>query len=1404
MNCRRLLVPKATAVALAIGAMAPAVAEEKAQAADSNGAEVWPAAGGLRTVPDPLRPWADWAMYGHEAERCPFLNGDTGVRNCVWPSSLELTLDDRGGKFSQHFRVEAEGFAVLPGSDKRWPQEVRVDGKPAALIVDQGSPAVLLAPGDHQATGLFVWDSLPESLPVPRSTGLLSITLRGTKVAFPQREEDGRIWLQRRSEANEERALDVAVYRRVDDNVPLMLTTRMDLRVAGKAREEVLGKPLPKDFVPMALTGSLPARLDVDGNLRVQLRPGKFSIELTARHEGPATSLTPGNASGLWPADELWVFDAHPGLRQVVVEGVAAVDPQQTTLPPDWKRLPAYRIKRGETMKLTERQRGDADPAPDRLTLERTVWLDFDGKGYSVLDEMSGTLSRSWRLSVSPPTDLGRVSVGGQDVLITRAEPNGPAGVEVRQGNLQLTAESRVEGTGTVIPSTSWAHPFQQVSASLNLPPGWRLLAASGADDVPGSWVRRWTLLDLFLLLITALAVARVHGRIAAAVAFATLLLTIPEGDAPKWSWLPVLAFAALAQVLPQGRVRGLTRLCRVVALAALAVIGLMFAVEHIRLGMYPSLAGGTIEGDRWAGKADLLKEAESEMAESGGSSSGFMALSRNAKAQVSQQKMGWSGQLYNYENQNQAAVQTGRGLPRWRWETQALRWSGPVDPGQQVQLVLLPPQANRALAFIRVILIGLLFSVLLGTPGDVWPGALRRTFAAWLRRNEKPAPGPDPLSKRWRTAQPDGAHVSAGKVPLAALLAVVALAFPIAARGQTPIPDEETLARLRDRMLHPPSCFPNCASLSRLMVEVSSTRMSGRMEASAAAATAVPLPGGLSAWTPNRVLVDQKPAALLRDEQGVLWMEVPPGTHDVLFDGPLPSQERVVLALPLRPARVEVKAEGWSVDGVHEDGLPDDSLQFTRVARRPEEPAEAAQAQTLPPFMQVERTLLLGLNWEMDSRVARLTPSGAATLVEVPLLPGESVTTAEVRVVNGKALVNLAAQASEVRWHSVLARQNSIHLKAAGGLPFVETWRLVVSPDWHATWSGIPPIHLDATAERVPEWRPWPGESVQIDVRVPEAVPGQTLTIERSDLTIRPGLRSSDATLDLDLRSSRGGEHLVILPTGAELERVSINGTVLPLRLEGRKLALPLSPGTQKIQIGFRDSAGIATHFDAPTVDVGAASVNASVNIDMPAQRWILFAGGAPVGPAVLFWSLLVALFLAAIGLGQLRLTPLRVWDWALLAIGLTQIPILAAAVPVAWLLLLGWRRGDTGTGRFVFNSRQILLALMTAVALAILFFAIREGLLGIPDMQVAGNGSSERQLRWFQDRSGAVLPVPWVISVPLLVYRGVMLAWALWLAAALVRWLRWGWTCFAAGGTWKRPPRVAAPTPATPSAGP
>ena len=72
------------------------------------------------------------------------------------------------------------------------------------------------------------------------------------------------------------------------------------------------------------------------------------------------------------------------------------------------------------------------------------------------------------------------------------------------------------------------------------------------------------------------------------------------------------------------------------------------------------------------------------------------------------------------------------------------------------------------------------------------------------------------------------------------------------------------------------------------------------------------------------------------------------------------------------------------------------------------------------------------------------------------------------------------------------------------------------------------------------------------------------------------------------------------------------------------------------------------------------------------------------------------------------------------------------------------------------------------TVTAATVLAVSVGRGLLGRPDMMIAGNGSWAESLTWFSDRLDGPLPQPWVVSVPLLAYRLVMLAWSLWLALA------------------------------------
>jgi hypothetical protein len=98
-----------------------------------------------------------------------------------------------------------------------------------------------------------------------------------------------------------------------------------------------------------------------------------------------------------------------------------------------------------------------------------------------------------------------------------------------------------------------------------------------------------------------------------------------------------------------------------------------------------------------------------------------------------------------------------------------------------------------------------------------------------------------------------------------------------------------------------------------------------------------------------------------------------------------------------------------------------------------------------------------------------------------------------------------------------------------------------------------------------------------------------------------------------------------------------------------------------------------------------------------------------------------------------------------------------------------------------------QVVIAGMTVVALASVVMALPAGLLGTPDMHVAGHNSYGNVLNWFADGSESILPIVSIITLPLWVYKVLILIWALWLSFALLRWLPWVWQCFSSDGFWR-----------------
>ena len=1192
-------------------------------------------------VPEPLKPWINWVLQDNPERACPFLYNSYEQKRCSWPTQLSLDLMPAKGVFSIGWNVYKDSWVGLPGDDRHWPLNVTVNGKPALVMDRNGIPSIKLAagrdlPAKYQINGEFLWDTLPDNMTIPGDTGLIGLTVNGLNIPSPTI-KDGQLWLKNSDSGqdtpeNSQNNLAVQVFRKIIDEVPLQVLTRLALDVSGEQREVKLAFPLLDGFIPLHIQSPLPARLEPDGSVTVQARPGRWQIDILARStKDPGTipfpallaPQPPGSQAPTWerwPESEIWVFEAHPELRVVEIEQLSAIDASLSNLPDDWKNLPAYKINPGQAMGFKVIRRGDPEPEPNQLTINRKLWLDFDGKGYTVNDRINGKMTNGWRLNALPTMHLGKVTLDGDNQLITQQPGTDKQGVEVRKGQISLDADSRITGDIDSLSAVGWEQRFHKANAELNLPPGWRLLATRGVDNVPDSWISRWTLLDLFMVLITALATAKLWNRYWGTLALVTLVIIWHEPGAPQYMWLNILAATALLGVLPKGRfykvVRGYLNVCRL----ALVVIALPFMVSQVRMGVYPQLeyAVQPVQLDQRVMPVSAPMIAMNAARQQLQSARSKAEYDRAMPEQAASGVYDGSSVVTLERIDPKAKVQTGPGLPQWQWRKVYLSWNGSVDAGQQLDLWYLSPRMTMLLNFLRVVLVAIL--------------ALLMFCVA-----EKLVPKLKLVSK----------------APLLLWFLVLPLLSMPSPKAYADYPSEALLTELKNRLqeVEIPDCLPGCAQISQMHLAITDKTIEITLQIDAQESVMLPLPSEYNQWFPNQVFDNGQVAQALHRANNNLWINLGKGKHQVILKGLTPSLSQFTLPLPLKSKRVTVEKSGWDVVGLQENGWSDDQLQFSRSQQsRVDKTKSTLESGVLPPFVRVERTLAIGLDWHVITRIIRISPADAAVVLSVPLLKGESVTSPGIRVKDNAVDVNMAAQQTGMQWESTLEKSEKIELTAPQTQQWIEVWKVDVSPIWHLTPSGIAMIHLNDDGEWLPEWHPWPDEKITLQITRPIAVKGQNLTIDSSSLSIKAGQRTQDAELKISLRSSQGGQHTLTLPEKAVLQSVSIAGQTQPIRQQGRKLTLPINPGKQEALISWQETKAIAATTTTPLLDLGQDSVNTNLSISLGQNRWVLFVMGPSMGPAVLFWGVLVVIFMLSLGLGKVSLTPLKPRHWFLL----------------------------------------------------------------------------------------------------------------------------------------------------------
>lgn len=1326
-------------------------------------------------VPAPLLPWVPWVLEQRGDAVCPKL-GETAA--CVWPGRLELELAESGGRFRMGVLVDQHARVPLPGGEQQWPQDVTVDGKAAAVMQESApgvppAPVALLAPGTHTLEGRFVWHRQPETLLVPARIALLELTVKGQRVAQPRRDAE-RVWLKGEQAAAEEpESLTLELFRKLEDQVPFSVETLLSLQVSGRSRELRLPTALLGGSLPIELVSQLPARIEPNGELLLQVYPGRHELRLTALYPRPPERLSAPRHAPPGPKQEIWVFVPHTEQRQTELSGGSSVDPQRTNLPESWRGFAAYQLGAGTELTFQSLRRGQPQPQPNRLSLERELWLDLDGQGYTVRDRLSGTMDRSWRLDLLQG-ELGHAAVSGVDQLITVHPASSARGVELRQGNVELSAEWRLSDARGTLPAVAWSEDMEQLGTSLHLPPGWQLLGVSGADSVWQSWLERWDLFALFFVLVVAVAVAKLERWAWGALALGGLLLAHGEPHAPRFVWVVILLCIALLEGLPAGRFRQLIRALGLATSLVLLGIVLSFGVTQIRAALYPQVSDAghmfdvpdmdlaTREVQEESAAPAMAPVAPPKRGEgvAGGLTQKSGVLPGAAYGSIAQELAQEPARNTLLEQDPNAQIQTGPGVPSWSWRTWRLGWSGPVEHTHSLTLYLLSPGVMAALSLLRLVLIGLL---------TFW--ALRRVWQGFRR-------------------PPAG-----GAVAVAAGLALLLGSVLTAAPAQADIPTPELLEQLKARIEPPLACDGVCLQVPRLSLEARDGELRVAVEAHASRRAALQLPGPVARWLPSHIELDGRAAsALLLGDDGYLYVRLDPGVHRVSARGPIAGRQLTLD--PGTPARwVTVDAPGWEVSGLSESGQIDGSLGFVRPlpADGASDPSDEAPS-VLPSWSQLLRTFDLGVSWNVSTELRRVSPAGSLIVARVPLLPGERVTSAEVPVENGMATLRLAGDADSVRFESVLEPRPELALKAVEAGGYSERWVLRCSPIYRCQAEGLAPIQHVDSGRWQPVFAPWPGETLRLGVARPAAATGQTATIDSARLTLRPGVRLLRAELSATLRSSTQSRYALQLPDGSEVDQLNVDGKSEPIRQTGSQLELVLEPGQHALHVGWQEPGGLTALFRTPAVTLGTELSNAEVSVHLPDDRWLLAVGGPSWGPAILFWGHLLLILLLAPLLARVPRSPLRTWQWALLALGLTQVPLPVAGLVFGWFFAIAFQDRERPERPLWFNARQLLLLGFTLVFLTCLFAAVYDSLLNTPNMEVAGANSSERLLRWYVDRSPGTLPQAWVLTVSLWVWRGVMLLWALWLAHSLVGWLQWAWRLFSAQGVWRPRKRESA----------
>jgi hypothetical protein len=1318
---------------------------------------------GEPAIPEALKDWIPWVLDGQEYVQCPFINQSVFAKEyahiCAFPSALKLDVSPKQATFAITWQVLEESWLFLPGSSEYWPQGVTANGKLSQVLNYQERPALRLEKGTYTINGTFLWDSMPSTLTVPEVYALVDLKLGSQAVPFAKRRGEA-LWLNEQNEQNEQAdTLDFSVKRKVQDGSYVFIETLIELDISGKTREEKLGLVLPPGFTLGDIHGDLAAFVDASGTLIATVRPGNWQLRVYAYATADNLVWQRPEKQGVWPEQEVWAFASAEKYRTGKLIGAAMTDANIADMPKDWSHLPVYLLNATDKLEYVISHRGKPLQLENQLYLERDLWLSFDSTEFTFSDQLTGSMIDHWRLSMHAPYLLQSADDQDGSVLITSLG-EGERGIENRYPQVNIRARGKL-ASGSDLLVGAWEENFERVTTHLNLPPGHSLFAAFGADEVSSSWLSNWSIWSSFVVLLSAIFAARVLNPICGILSALLLLAIYQEPGAPIVLIMNLLIAVGIVKYQPFPKLLPLVKTYFTVSLLTAIVAILYFSATQIRTVIYPQLEVRNYnvqhyEYDHYDNSS--VRRAPDEPTE-------VKTLRSEMQKTIMQDELetvSVSGSrvrqadTFKERYESDAVVQAGEGIPSWNWQQYVLSWNSPVTATQGLELWILD---RVSYSIIKVL--GVIIAIL------------------WLLY-------------LWRSQGPGVLNLLGLKKTAPVVLALLLLPTYSPDGRANAFPDQALLNELQGRLLEAPACAPQCASLSSIKIVAEADSFTFQANYDAAYDTAVALPRS-DFWRPQRVTLNGKPQTLLAAHKGWIYIAIPSGSNRLILEGTIVPVDSLQIQFK-DPAKFITVADSseWKVSGLKGHAMLGDRLTFSATAQKKENTSSTSSRYELAHFVQVNRSISLDQNWRVNTEVRRISPRLGAINVRIPLIDGEKVISAGIEPKDAFIEVTIPQGQSRVVWESTLDKQQNLTLTSSSQGQWVEHWQLVSSPSWHFKPSGLPMILQEQANDDYFSYSfyPYAGETLSVAVSKPPAVDGSVIAIDKLNATLQQGERTSTFVLSFNYRSTRGGEHLIDLPDDYELKEVKSDDNLLNIQATEQRLALPILPGLHRVQLSLRYSAEATSLLELPRVNLNAPVSNIEANISLSDSRWIIWAKGPVLGPAVVYWGELLVFILLALLLSKVNFSPLKTWQWLLLGFGLSLNNWHALILIALWFAALtGSRYRGNIKQSVVFNLTQLGLYFLSAVTLLTIITTIPDSLLSNPDMGIQGNRSYGNELVWFSDKSMGTLPAISVLSVPTLIYKGLMLLWVMWLSFSLLNWIKWAWPLLGADGYWRAP---------------